>query len=55
MNVVVGDLLIKVVKFGMLGIIDNIVVLVEFLCEYFEYKYVFDFVLVVNSGGLLGD
>ncbi len=54
-NAVVGDLLIKAVKSGMLGTTDNIAALADFLREHPDYLYVLDPVLVANSGGSLGN
>lgn len=51
---VVGDLPIACVKSGMLGTVDNIVALSEFLTAR-PYPYVLDPVLVANSGDSLGD
>lgn len=51
---VVGDLPIACVKSGMLGTVDNIVALSEFLTAH-PYPYVLDPVLVANSGDSLGD
>lgn len=51
---VVGDLPIACVKSGMLGTVDNIMALSEFLTAH-PYPYVLDPVLVANSGDSLGD
>lgn len=53
-NAVVEDLPIRCVKSGMLGTVDNIFALAEFLKQHPEYLYVLDPVLVANSGGSLG-
>ena len=52
-NVVFHDLPVKAFKSGMLGTIDNIIALNEFLRDKTHIPYVLDPVLVANSGGSL--
>lgn len=54
-NVVMQDLPVKAIKSGMLGTINNIAALNEFLLDHADLAYVLDPVLVANSGGSLGD
>lgn len=54
-NAVYNDLPVKAIKSGMLGTVENIAVLADFLRQRPQLKYVLDPVLVANSGGNLGD
>ena len=54
-NAVLQDLPVKAIKSGMLGTIDNIAALAEFLQDKPNTPYVLDPVLVANSGGSLGN
>lgn len=54
-NAVYNDLPVKTIKSGMLGTVDNIAALADFLRQHPQLSYVLDPVLVANSGGSLGD
>jgi hydroxymethylpyrimidine/phosphomethylpyrimidine kinase len=54
-NAVFNDLPVKAIKSGMLGTIDNIAAVNDFLSDKADLAFVLDPVLVANSGGSLGD
>jgi hydroxymethylpyrimidine/phosphomethylpyrimidine kinase len=54
-NAVYNDLPVKAIKSGMLGTVENIAALTDFLRQRPQLKYVLDPVLVANSGGSLGN